>query len=69
MKCNRSCCRVNLEDGKTYYNRSTQAYYCQRCASLLNKANYKEALALYNGPLCVLVPSAKEHFHGQESVW
>ena len=50
--CARTCCQVRPA-GDLYFNRSTRRLYCATCAALLNKANYADALRLYNGPLCI----------------
>jgi len=47
--CNRQAC---LSPGATWFNRSTQRYYCAKCGYQLNCAN-PDAQELYNGPLCV----------------
>ena len=39
--CNRTACQVELVDGTTYYNQSTEANYCPHCAYLINKHNPK----------------------------
>ncbi len=36
MKCNRTACQ---KEGATWWNPSTQAYYCTRCAKRINKYN------------------------------
>lgn len=43
--CNRTACQAELVSGAIYYNNSTEASYCPRCAYLINK---------YNPNLCVL---------------
>ncbi len=36
MKCNRTACQ---KEGATWWNPSTQAYYCTRCAKKINQYN------------------------------
>lgn len=49
-RCNRGSC---LKPNAVFFNRSTRAFYCFKCARLLNDVNRKEAEALYGGLLCV----------------
>lgn len=46
--CNRTACQTELVDGAIYYNHSTDANYCPKCAYLINK---------HNPDLCILVKS------------
>lgn len=52
-RCNRGSC---LKPGASWFNLSTRAYYCSKCARLLNNDpfNKRDAEALYGGPLCVM---------------
>jgi hypothetical protein len=51
--CNRTACH---HLGAIFFNRSTQKYYCEACAYLINKANGEDCLRLYgNVDLCVEV--------------
>jgi hypothetical protein len=34
--CNRTICQLGLVRGKTYYSATMQAYYCNRCARMIN---------------------------------
>lgn len=45
MKCNRTACN-NDHDG--FWNPSTQAFYCARCARKINETNKRED----GSPLC-----------------
>ena len=47
--CNRSAC---LKPAATWFNHSTRAYYCRRCALLLNDVNRDWAPAQYGHDLC-----------------
>ena len=51
QKCNRRCCQ-NAD--AQWYNHSTQAYYCESCAILLNRMNKEDAMRLYGHNLCTL---------------
>lgn len=51
-KCNRTIC-ANIQ--ATYFNHSTEKYYCKSCAMLLNNVNHKEALEMFGHNLCTLV--------------
>lgn len=50
--CNRQACQL---PGADYFNRSTLAYYCERCADLINSMN---TLQLDGFGLCVHVKRA-----------
>ncbi len=50
--CNRRACRA--PDAR-WYNQSTRAHYCERCARELNQANEADAQRLFGGPLCLEV--------------
>lgn len=52
--CGRTACRADLVSGSTYFNQSTRGFYCARCAGMLNRENYIDALRLFGGPLCIL---------------
>lgn len=53
--CNRSACQA---PGAYWYNHSTQKYYCETCADVLNKDRFNaaDAARLYGHPLCTLDP-------------
>lgn len=64
--CNRSCCQA--PHTATYYNQSTQAYYCFRCAALLNEyPSAKELRSLrYNlAGLCISDRHPEHPEHGK----
>lgn len=50
-RCNRGAC---LKPKPTWFNQSTQRFYCAKCARMLNedRFNKEDALKLYGGPLC-----------------
>ncbi len=50
--CFRSSCQ---KEGATWFNRSTQKYYCRECAQILNEANKVDAMRLFGLDLCVEV--------------
>lgn len=63
--CNRSDC---LRPGASWYNHSTQAYYCGECAQWLNSDTYnkRDAQSMYGHDLCTagLYDHAKyQHLH------
>ncbi|MFA5380227.1 MAG: hypothetical protein WC455_30980 [Dehalococcoidia bacterium] len=62
-RCNFTACT----SGKpaTWYHFSTQCYYCEDCATELNRANKNEALGLYGHDL--LVPILRAHFPDREA--
>ena len=71
--CNRSACRA---EGATYWNTSTRAYYCEKCA---NSINDHAGTKITGVPLCIPLtsmplpwvlgaPYHKEHMKEQESV-
>jgi hypothetical protein len=49
--CNRSAC---LRPGASWYNHSTQKYYCQSCAIWLNTDDYNrhDAMQMFGHDLC-----------------
>lgn len=49
--CNVSRC---LLPGATWFNQSTRAHYCSRCAAEINRFN-PDSVELYGGPLCIQV--------------
>lgn len=49
--CNRS---ARLAPGASWYNHSTQKYYCYNCAMELNPCNRKDAMELWGHDLCTL---------------
>lgn len=55
--CNREACQ---SPGATFYNFSTERYYCQSCARLINDANRTQAMELYGHDLCL----TKEQIEG-----
>ena len=42
-ECNRTVCK---NTNATFYNHSTQKYYCSSCAGLINSANHLDAIRL-----------------------
>lgn len=38
-KCNRTACQCDLTPGYRWWNTSTRAFYCQRCAFRINESN------------------------------
>jgi hypothetical protein len=52
-RCNRASC---LKPNPRWRNRANGAFYCDKCARMLNEDphNKREALALGGGPLCIL---------------
>lgn len=57
--CNRTACQVELVDGTTYYNQSTEANYCPHCAYLINK---------HNPNLCTLSTAKVSNVHKYSKV-
>lgn len=53
--CNRSACD---NDEATYYNYSTQMYYCPACAKLINDVNRSDSMRLFGHDLCLPGPPA-----------
>lgn len=55
-ECNRTAC-----DNKhaSYYNHSTEKYYCKSCAMTINLHNKADAMRLYGHDLCT--PFTQEH--------
>lgn len=53
--CNRTVCR---KPNATWYNHSTQKYYCKGCAMLLNRVN-PDAVQLFGHQLCTEVINPK----------
>lgn len=49
-ECARSACRSSPA---TWYNKSTQRYYCLACALAINRTNRRDAMELYGTELCV----------------
>lgn len=47
--CNRTACSNRPA---TYYNHSTQKYYCISCAARINEYNATDALRLFGHDLC-----------------
>jgi hypothetical protein len=47
--CNRTACQ---KPEATWYNHSTQAYYCAECANLINFHNRLDAMRLFGHDLC-----------------
>lgn len=63
--CNRSACQ---KPGATWYNHSTQAWYCLKCAGQINEANQVEALELFGHELCTfdirpIITNTPENIH------
>ncbi len=48
--CNRRVCR---QSPATWFNKSTQRFYCHDCAMILNAENEADARRLGIHPLCV----------------
>ncbi len=48
-ECNRTVCE---NEDANWFNHSTRAWYCQRCAFKLNDENRDDADRLYGHPLC-----------------
>jgi hypothetical protein len=38
VKCNRTACPITKEIDRMWWNTSTRAWYCQRCALRINRA-------------------------------
>jgi hypothetical protein len=49
LECYRAACS---NSPATWYNHSTRMYYCQECAGLLNRMNYRDALDMFGHCLC-----------------
>ncbi len=52
--CNFTAC--TSEKPATWYHFSTQRYYCEDCAQMLNQVNRKDAHELYGHDLLVPIP-------------
>ncbi len=52
-KCNTTRC--SRTEGIVWWNHSTRAWYCRKCAVLINRANDADAQRLYGHALCTLV--------------
>lgn len=50
--CNRTACN---KSPASYYNHSTQKYYCKECALMINEHNRADAHRLYGHDLCLHV--------------
>lgn len=48
--CNRTACQT--PDSAYYYNHSTEKYYCDTCADLINRVNHRDSMELYGHELC-----------------
>ncbi len=48
--CNRTACQ---KPHATYYNFSTQLYYCASCAHMINQMNKADSMRLYGHDLCI----------------
>jgi hypothetical protein len=48
-ECNRTACSNQVA---IYYNFSTQKYYCQACALIINNANRKDSHRIFGHDLC-----------------
>jgi uncharacterized protein YmfQ (DUF2313 family) len=46
--CNRTACQA---PNATWWHMDTHAYYCRKCAFMLNVMHAADALRLYGGPL------------------
>lgn len=55
--CNRTACQ---QPGAVWYNHSTEAYYCSKCAKLINDYNRADSMRLFGHELCTLVKSEDE---------
>jgi transposase-like protein len=51
--CNFSSCKSNKL--ATWYHFSTQKYYCEDCARMLNRENKRDAMELYGHDLLVFI--------------
>jgi carotenoid cleavage dioxygenase-like enzyme len=61
--CNRTDCQ---KPPATYYNHSTQAYYCKDCAMMINKVNCTDALRMFGHDLCTPVEDGR---YFASSIW
>ena len=52
QECNRTAC--NNKDA-IYYNYSTNKYYCEKCAIMINEVNYKDTMRIYGHELCTKI--------------
>lgn len=61
-ECYRTVCR---NKGATFFNHSTEQFYCAECAKLINEANRSDAFRLYGHDLCIeyLRPSKAPRTH------
>lgn len=50
--CNRTACQKPISEDRQYYNTSTHAWYCTRCALMIQRAN----------PELVLFPDLVEYW-------
>lgn len=57
QECNRTACN-NLN--ATYYNHSTEKYYCRPCAKEINYWNKAAAIRLFGHDLCTEVIDLKK---------
>ena len=48
--CNVTACQ---QPGATWYNKSTQKYYCTKCADQINSCNMLESVKMYGTALCI----------------
>lgn len=60
-ECNRTACN---ESPATFYNQSTQKYYCAGCAATINRYNQADAYELFKSELCIHMdkPEFKERW-------
>lgn len=47
--CNRTACQ---KPGATFFNHSTEKYYCLDCAMMINRANHADAMRIFGHALC-----------------
>ena len=52
LPCNRRAC---LAPRAIYWNRGSYAYYCARCAWMLNNSNSNTSFVKEGGPMCRIV--------------
>jgi hypothetical protein len=50
LTCNRGACTTGMP--ATWYNHSTQLFYCKSCAMNINLLNREDAMKLFGHDLC-----------------
>lgn len=53
LRCNRTACEC---EEAFYWNKTTQAYYCQPCAIKINMSSNQSGM----GDLCIMLPEDRE---------